>query len=100
MVHIKDDSTKEITNSYLETEEEDIEYAVIKCDDGHFVYRIPLLHDNYKDEKVLKLETSKMKIIESPSQDKRYEFNGMSDLTVPRKVAEEAENISGASIVE
>lgn len=102
MVYINEDRSEEVTDSYMSTEN-GIEFAIIETDGGYFIYKIPVVDSpDYADidGKILDFATSDMEIIEAPNQENETVHDGLSELTVPQKVADEAEDISDATTLE
>lgn len=102
MVYITDDETEEVTDSYMEGKN-GVKLAVVECDDGYFVYKIPVVESpDYSDieGEVLDCATSDFKIIEDSSGSNQTVFNGLSDISVPQVVIDEAERISGATLLD
>lgn len=102
MVYVKEDPTEEVTDSYI-TSENGVELAVVECDEGYFIYKIPVVDaPDYADieGEVLDFASSDMKIIEAPGQSNETVHDGHSSLNVPQKVADRAEEITGADVLE
>lgn len=102
MVYVREDDAEEVTDSYMDTEN-GVDIAVVECDEGYFIYRLPVVDaPDYVDIEgsVLDLARSDMKIIEAPGQDNEYVATGKSDITVPQKVVDTAREMTGATLLE
>jgi hypothetical protein len=100
MVRIRKDNTEEVTDSYKTTRDEN-RGVVVETNEGYFEYWFPVKNAlEYIDEKEILAMDSDMKIVEENNTDEETQYDGSSSLTIPKSVAERAENLSGLKIPE
>lgn len=100
MVYVREDSTEKVTDSYKKTDN-GVEGVMVETEGGYFKYWFPIVDPsekyNIESEKVLDVLSSEanFRLIEAEGEDNESIYTGQDNVTIPRKVVDRAEELSG-----